>query len=77
VLSQLQEEQARVEAEAAKHAGGSMEEEDSKAVGSLARLNEYFIAKEGSKPEVTSLPGAPTGFWTMQCVATKKDGTIL
>jgi len=77
VLSQLQEEQARVEAEADKHAGGSVDEEDQKAVGSLARLNEYFISKEGTKPELLAMSGAPSGYWTMQCIAIKKDGSIL
>ena len=77
VLTQLQAEQARVENEIDSYAGGgSTAQEDFRAIGALARLNEYFIARERTKPVVRAT-GGPNEYWTVQITATKRDGTVL
>ncbi|OCF31328.1 hypothetical protein I316_06932 [Kwoniella heveanensis BCC8398] len=84
-LNELKQEQLRMRQRAMQQTNGDgsgsgedeeMEdaETDRNAIGALARLNEWFIAKEGAPPKfVEEKSGAE---WRAECRAVDKDGTV-
>lgn len=74
VVRKLEEEQARIDANLLNEEDVS--EEDRLAQGSLARLNQHFLHKEGGMPVFEQVSGGG-GAWAMRCIATRKDGTQL
>jgi ribonuclease-3 len=75
VLDQLKAETRRLISE---RSSGGVEEEglDNLAIGSSARLNEYFIKYEGKKPEYLD-SRAGSDMWKVLCMATKRNGETL
>ncbi|WVF65728.1 hypothetical protein IAT40_000460 [Kwoniella sp. CBS 6097] len=84
-LNELKEEQAKqrtLALQISASARGEEEEEgimedaqiDTLAIGALARLNEWFIAKEGAPPVFSEDPSGNE--WKVECRAVDKNGTV-
>lgn len=70
----MKQEQARLEALTAEKGGDADLDKD--AAGALARLNEYFIAKQGGIPEiVASREGSD--MWRVMVIARMNSGTTV
>ena len=73
VVETLRNEQAIIQAAAQ---AGHATHGDLGAAGSLARVNEHFIAKEATRPTF-DLIDSESGLWRIKCTAITKDGIIL
>ena len=73
-MTQLKNEQLRLDAITAEKSGDA--HLDDQAVGSMAVLNEHLVRWEGRLPEYNASRSG-SDMWSIQCVATLRNGTIL
>lgn len=73
-IGEMQNELKRIEEVRCEKAGDA-DFVDEAIRGSLAKMNEHFIAKEGCRPVWSE--STQDGMWTMKCKAIRKDGTVV
>ena len=80
VLFQMKAEQKRLQLLTIERMGGHGDDDqhlDDQVIGFMARLDEYFIVKEGNKPEYIASRSGVNGMWYVLCIATLQDGSKL